>query len=157
MLKLLAVVCQARKLTKTKEKVNIPREIENQKDYNLRPEENTRKPERYGHEQVPAEKKGKILKLRRTRKTSQITRKINQIGQLISDNGSRTKVSHLREKVSEVLQEMVGIHYRVMNLSNGLFMDSKENEWIEDVTFDVDTCKSKVKEYLESREDDPLS
>ena len=52
---------------------------------------------------------------------------------------------------------MVGIHYRVMNLSNGLFMDSKENEWIEDVTFDVDTCKSKVKEYLESREDDPLS
>ena len=38
-----------------------------------------------------------------------------------------------------------------MGLSNRTFMDSEENEWIEDVTFNVDTCNSEVKEYLESR------
>lgn len=61
---------------KTKEKVNVPREIENQKAYNLRPEENTIKPARYRPEKVLPENEQKILKFKRTGKTSQITRKI---------------------------------------------------------------------------------
>ena len=61
---------------KTKEKVNVPREIENQKAYNLRPEENTIKPVRYRPEKVLPENEQKILKFKRTGKTSQITRKI---------------------------------------------------------------------------------
>lgn len=56
--------------------MNVPREIENQKAYNLRPEENTIKPVRYRPEKVLPENEQKILKFKRTGKTSQITRKI---------------------------------------------------------------------------------
>ena len=43
---------------------------------------------------------------------------------------------------------MIVIHGHIMDLSVGKLMDSQENDWIKDVTFNLGTCNSKVKEHL---------
>ena len=45
----------------------------------------------------------------------------------------------------------------MIKLLDGALMGSENSVWIEDVTFDVDTRSSQVKEYLESRKDNTLS
>lgn len=45
----------------------------------------------------------------------------------------------------------------MMESLNGALTYSEDSVWLEDITFNVDTCNSGVKEYLESRKDDPLS
>lgn len=45
----------------------------------------------------------------------------------------------------------------MMESLNGALTYSEDSIWLEDITFNVDTCDSGVKEYLESRKDDPLS
>ena len=45
----------------------------------------------------------------------------------------------------------------MMESLNGALTDSEDSVSLKDITFNVDTCNSEVKEYLESRKDYPLS
>ena len=128
-----------------------------EKSYNLRPEGGIRKPERFRSEDKDVAKEWDILKRKRAGKKGLITRKIKQIQELISENGSRTKISYLKGRLNEVLQEATRIHEHIMELSDGTTKFSEDDGWLEDVTYNVDTCNSDVNEYLESRRDEPPS
>ena len=45
----------------------------------------------------------------------------------------------------------------MMELLDGAFKNSENSVQVGDVTLDVDTCNSEVKEYLESRKDNTFS
>ena len=66
----------------------------------------------------------------------------------MSDHGSRTKVTFLKDKFNEVLVGTVEIHKQLMKLfdeSN----QSKNEGWMEDVTYNADACSSDAGEYLD--------
>ena len=72
----------------------------------------------------------------------------------MSGRGSKTKITYLKDKLNEVIAGTIKVHEKMMKLldeSN----QSKDGGWIEDVTYNVDTCNSDVKEYL--RKDEPPS
>lgn len=74
----------------------------------------------------------------------------------MSGHGSWTKVTFLKDKFNEILVGTVEIHKQIMKL----FDESNQNEnegWIEDVTYNADTCSSDVRECLDSRTDEAPS
>ena len=85
-----------------------------------------------------------------------ITRKINQISQLITERGSRTKIRYLKDKLNDVLRETEIINEKMISMSDKASIEV-DPEWIEDVTFNLDTCNSDIQEYIDSRKDEPPS
>ena len=83
-----------------------------------------------------------------------ITRKINQISQLITELGSRTKILYLKDTLDGVLRETEIINKEIKSMSdeNNIEIDPG---WMEDVTFNVDTCNSDIQEYTHPRKDEP--
>ena len=96
------------------------------------------------------------LKRKRTAQKSLITRKINQISQLITERGSRTKIRYLKDKLNDVLRETEIINEKMISMSDEASIETDPG-WMEDVTFNVDTCNSDIQEYIDSRKDKPPS
>ena len=100
--------------------------------------------------------KVKTLKRKRAGKKGLITKKILQIKQLIEERGSRTKLKFLHESLIMVKREAENLHVERMQL----LPENDENygdDWVEDISFNVDECSSEINEYLISRRDDPPS
>ena len=74
----------------------------------------------------------------------------------MSGHGSWTKVTFLKDKFNEILVGTVEIHKQIMKLFDESNLNENEG-WIEDVTCNADTCSSDVREYLDSRTDEPPS
>ena len=92
------------------------------------------------------------IKNRRTAKKGSITKRIGEITQLINDNGSRTKVKFLLEKLLVVRDEAIVLDTELAALDK-----NHDDSWIENEKERCDTIEGDVKEYLESRADDPAS
>ena len=107
-------------------------------------------------QQQRVEDKVKTLKRKRAGKKGLITKKILQIKQLIEERGSRTKLKFLHESLIMVKREAENLHVELMQL----LPENDENygdDWVEDISFNVDECSSEINEYLISRRDDPPS
>ena len=94
------------------------------------------------------------LKRKGTAQKSFITRKINQISQLITEPGSHIKIIYLNDKLNDVLRETEIINERSMSDEASIETDLG---WMEDVTFNVDTCNSDIQKCIDSRKDKPPS
>ena len=95
-------------------------------------------------------------KRRRGGKKSAITRKINEINNLVTERGSRTKIKYLRNILKTNLNEAIQLHEELM-----LLLDEKDpdfnDEWINNLSFTVDTCIAGTEKYFLDRIDDPDS
>ena len=96
------------------------------------------------------------LKRKRTAKKSLITRKINQISQLITKRGSRTKILFLKDKLNDIFRETEIINEKMISMSDEASIETDPG-WMEDVTFNVDTCNSDIQKHMDSRKDEPPS
>ena len=90
------------------------------------------------------------LKKRRATKKAAITRGINGIMELINERGSRTKVKELLKFLLVVKQEAEDIDTELADID-----DDHDESWIEVERERCDTIQADVREYLESRADDP--
>ena len=96
------------------------------------------------------------MKRKRTAEKSLITRKINQIRQLITERGSRIKILYLKDKLNDALRETEIINKELISMSDEVSIETDPG-WMEDVTFNVDTCHSDIQEYIDSRKDESPS
>ena len=96
------------------------------------------------------------LKRKGTAEKSLITRKNNQISQLITERGSRTKILCLKDKLNDILRETEIINEEMISMPDETSIGT-DPAWMEDVTFNVDTCNSNIQEYIDFRKDKPPS
>ena len=128
--------------------------------HNLRPRDTLQPPSRYAsQEQLQNQAnvtKIKLLKRKRAGKKGLITKKINQIKTLIDERGSRTKIQFLHARLMDCKRETTDIHEDLMELLEETD-ESFGDQWIEEITYDIDDCSSDINDYLISRKDDPPS
>ena len=128
--------------------------------HNLRPRDTLQPPSRYAsQEQLQNQAnvtKIKLLKRKRAGKKGLITKKINQIKTLIDERGSRTKIQFLHARLMDCERETTDIHEDLMELLEETD-ESFGDQWIEEITYDIDDCSSDINDYLISRKDDPPS
>ena len=125
--------------------------------HNLRPRNTLQPPSRYASEEQLQNQanvtKIKLLKRKRAGKKGLITKKISQIKTLINERGSRTKIQFLNANLMDCKRETTDIHEDLMELLEETD-ESFGDQWIEEITYDIDDCSSDINDYLISRRDD---
>ena len=91
------------------------------------------------------------LKRQRAGKKQSITIRIKQIKHIIAERGSRTRITSLFNSLLAVKRETERLNSDVLSLSH----DSLD--WIDDIEFDIDDCKSQIEEYLDDGKADTAS
>ena len=126
--------------------------------YDLRSRDTLRPPSRYesqNQQQIQGQRvedKVKTLKRKRADMKGLITKKIMQIKQLIEERGSRIKLKFLHESLIMVKREAENLHEELMHL-----LPENDENWVEDISFNVDEYSGEINGYLISRRDDSPS
>ena len=126
--------------------------------YDLRSRDTLRPPSRYesqNQQQIQGQRvedKVKTLKRKRADMKGLITKKIMQIKQLIEERGSRIKLKFLHESLIMVKREAENLHEELMHL-----LPENDENWVEDISFNVDEHSGEINGYLISRRDDSPS
>ena len=127
--------------------------------YDLRSRDTIIPPSRYAlQDQLQGQRvedKVKTLTRKSADKKGLTTKKIMQIKKLIEEKGSRKKLKFFHKSLIMVKREAENLHEELMEL----LAENDQNysdDWIEDISFNVDECSREINEYLISRRDDPL-
>ena len=85
-----------------------------------------------------------------------INKRIPEIKELIEKRGSRTQIRYLKSVLQETLSSAIELHEALMLLipdDDPGFND----EWIDELAINVNSCLSEIERYLLDRQDDPPS
>ena len=107
----------------------------------------------------PSGRLAKLEKLKRSRtgKKGSITKRLEQLNGMAEAGGcSRRQMKYLMEKLMVVFEELQKVCEEIADISL-LENVSEENNDIENVRFNVDSCVALVIEHLESRQDEAPS
>ena len=85
-------------------------------------------------------------------KKGSITKRIDQLSRLVSEGGSRKKITVLTTALLEV-HKATKVKFEELST----LMDNPNEEWIEKVNHDVDSCIADVEDYFHARKDDAPS
>ena len=96
------------------------------------------------------------LKRKRGGRKGAITRRIKEINEMIQARGSRTKLKFLRDGLEEVWKEALNSHEELMLMLEETDPDFND-EWIEEVGSNVNTCLCNIHDYLKERINDTPS
>ena len=95
-------------------------------------------------------------KRKRSGKGNQIQHQIREIRELVTNRGSRTKLSYLKSSLNDSLKEAVFLHEAYLELLDESHKDYND-EWIDNLTLDINTCFADIDIYFQSRVNDPPS
>ena len=90
------------------------------------------------------------LRRKRGGKKGSITKRIKQIDEIIVKRGSRSKLMVLLEQLNVTLNDAIILHDALMEKIDKNEADYSD-DYIEELSIEVDTCTSNVMEYLEER------
>ena len=85
-----------------------------------------------------------------------INKQIPEIKELVEKRGSRTQIRYLKSVLQETLSSAIELHEALMVLipdDDPRFND----EWIDELSINVNSCLSEIERYLLDRQDDPPS
>ena len=126
-------------------------------DRDLRPRDQLRPPTGLSGT-LEHDQKRQLAQINRKRngKKGSITRRIKEIEHIIEERGSRTKIQFLRDGLEETWEETTHLHEQMM-----LYLQEDDenfnDDWIEELGNNVNTCLSNVVDYLVERQNDPPS
>ena len=103
-------------------------------------------------ELIPQERQIRKLKRSCAGKKGSITKRIEQLSRLMNEGGSRTKITFLKSALVEVLEAIKSSFEELLAIS-----EDTDTAWIEEVTFNADTCIAEVEDYIDARKDDSAS
>ena len=96
------------------------------------------------------------VKRKRNGKATEIKKRIKEIEDLVNDRGSRRKAKYLKEVLKDAMKDAFELHEELMLLLDESHKDFND-DWINDLNMNVDTCFSNIESYLISRKDESSS